>query len=243
MTYAAGGGFMKFRACVLTVIMAIFFPGPAAAAADRPFKFESISSLDKMNGFIKKKFPLRSDRSKLRRVFVEEGRATLKTHPALKGVEKYIYDINLCGYYVWRWNISADYDAKGRLLQAYVNGPLVFADGTPMRKISASTAPGKRANLYKATRPRPEAVKGENVLSFMLYDGDGDAGTVDDQKVIGGGPASADPGSAVQMVVYADVEAWRSIFDSDNAGFIAPFPGDCAAVDRKLEKVKAQSAP
>lgn len=166
----------------------------------------------------------------LRNTFVEMGKATLKPHPTWSGVEKYIYDVNLCGYYVWRWNISADYDAGGRLLEAYVNADPVFNEHKP--KIPE----GKKAKIYKSARPRPEADKGESSLAYLLYDGDGNLATPDDQMVIGAGPSRADPVKPGKMTVYNGVEPWRSIFDDDEAAQIASFPGDCSKASELLER-------
>ena len=101
----------------------------ASAHGQSSFQFESVTTLDDMQRFMRSNFPLGADRASLRKSFIEQGKATLKTHPTQIGVEKYLYDINLCSYYVWRWNISADFDSSGKLLQAYVNGEPVHAAG------------------------------------------------------------------------------------------------------------------
>jgi hypothetical protein len=49
------------------------------------------------------------------------------------------------------------------------------------------------------------------------------------QLLFGGGPTRASIGSPGRVYVYCNVEPWRSIFDSDAANFIAPYPGDCEA--------------
>jgi hypothetical protein len=183
-----------------------------------------------MRGFIERRFPLGSFRDDLRAAFVQQGTATLKTHPTQQGVEKYLYDINLCGYYVWRWNISADYDANGRLLQAYLNALPIFKDGTPKRTVDKKALPGQKASIFKASRARPEAVNGEKHLAYLLFDRDSDVTTIDDQSLIGAGPSRADPANMGALVTYNDVEPWRSIFDSDKADRILPHPGDCSAL-------------
>jgi hypothetical protein len=131
----------------------------AFAAAPKTFQFESIASIDDMRKAIEADFPPKSPQSSLRNQFIAEGSATLKIHPTQAGVEKYIYDINLCSYYVWRWNISADYDTSGHLLQAYVNGEPVFASGKQKKDGQAFAKSGK-ASILQVTRPRPEATKG-----------------------------------------------------------------------------------
>ncbi|MHC2439524.1 hypothetical protein [Bradyrhizobium sp. USDA 4451] len=207
----------------------------AALPANDHFTFESIVSLDEMEQFIRAKLPLGTGRDAMRRTFAEAGRATLKIHPTQVGVEKYIYDINLCEYYVWRWNISADYDAAGRLLQAYVNAWPVFPNGKPPRDPLAGIRPDQTAGIYQMQRPRPEARKGESSLSFLLYTADPSLKAIDEQAFIGGGPTRADPLNMGTLKV-AKGEPWRSIFDFDEAAFIARYPGDWAAVDRELEK-------
>ena len=151
-----------------------------------------------MKVFIEKSLPKGTPRNTLRKTFVEEGGATLKAHPDRAGVEKYIYDINLCSYYVWRWNISADYDQDGRLEQVYLNG---LKDGR-VQKMDEKAPPGKKASIYKVQRPRPEAYKGEKSLGFLLLDKDSDSGTKDDQKLIGGGPSRPDPMNMGKMTIH-----------------------------------------
>jgi hypothetical protein len=189
-----------------------------------------------MQNFIEQKFPIGSSRDSMRKTFVGDGKATLKLHPTQRGVEKYIYDINLCSYYVWRWNVSADFDNNGRLLQAYLNGDPVLKNGSPKRDFKQNATPGKKQSIYRAQRPRPEATKGENSLGFILYDLDRNPKTIDDQALIGAGPSRADPTNMGTMIVYREVEPWRSIFDFDSADRIAPYSEDCTKVDTFYEK-------
>ena len=158
------------------------------------------------------------------------------------GVEKYIYDIDLCHYYVWRWNISADYDQEGKLLQVYSGGDPVLAGGTPKRIESKVAEAGKKTSIYKSQRLRPEAFTGERSLSYILFDRDSDLRTTDDQALIGSGPSRPDPVDMGRMIVYSDVDPWRSIFDSDAADVVVPFQGDCAAADLKYDAEKAKGA-
>lgn len=215
-----------------------------ADSTSTPFQFESIKTLDEMSSFIRQHFPLGSFRSDLRRVFVTEGRATLKIHPREVGVEKYIYDINLCNYYIWRWNISADYDADGKLQQAYLNGNIIFPNGKPKRVVPREAEEGKQSSIYQAQRTRPEAYKGESSLGFILFDRDSDLKTIGDQSAIGAGPSRVEPvdmGNMVTyMVTYIEVDPWRSIFDSDRTDHIVPYQGDCAAADKPMQNRKTQ---
>jgi hypothetical protein len=200
---------------------------PAKAQAPQSFRFESFETLENMQKFIERGFPLGSSRDSMRRTFVNDGKATLKLHPTQDGVEKYIYDINLCDYYIWRWNISADFDDNGRLSQAYLNGNPVLRDGRPKRDFRLKATPGKKETIYKVQRPRPEATKGEKSLGFLLYDLDSDPKTIDDQSLMGAGPSRANPINMGRMVAY-EVEPWRSIFDLDSADRNVPYAGDCA---------------
>jgi hypothetical protein len=209
-------------------LFAASFLGTAQADTRTPFRFESIVDLSDMRQLIEQRFQPGSPRAALRATFVTEGKGTLKTHPSQAGVEKYIYDINLCRYYIWRWNISADYDAGGHLIQAYVNGDPVFAGG-PQKKDGRALGASARAHIFKVVRPRPEADLGEKELASQVIDGDGDLATIDDQVLFGGGPTRASIGSPGHLYVYSNVEPWRSIFDSDAASAIAHYPGDCEA--------------
>lgn len=221
---------------IATMLPCIYASHSMAAPAKVTFKFDSITSLEEMSAYIREHFPLGSLQTHVRQAFVVDGGATLKKHPLNLGVEKYIYDINLCNYYIWRWNISADYDANGKLEQAYINGNAIFPKGRPQQVVSKKAEPGKKASIYRAQRPRPEAYKGEASLGYILFDRDSDPKTINDQAVIGTGPNRADPVNMGKMVVYTDVEPWRSIFDNDNADYISSYRGDCTAVNKRANK-------
>ena len=206
----------------------------ATARSQTPFKFEGETSLADMQAKVRQDFPVGSPRDRVRAVFVDQGGAALKLHPTQAGVEKYIYDINLCSYYVWRWNISADYDGAGKLKQLYVNGEPALPNGAPPR-VLPKDPPGQKGSIVKITRPRPEAFKGERSLAAIIYDHDADLNTIDDQELMGGGPTRADPANMGTMHIYR-VEPWRSIFDMDDARAVAPYAGDCAAADAAMGK-------
>lgn len=214
--------------CTL-IVAALTHPIALQAQIPKSFQFEAVTSLDDMQHLIETDFPLGSPRETLRRAFVEQGKATLKMHPVLSGVEKYIFDINLCSYYVWRWNISADFDTGGRLVQAYVNGEPVFPTG-PQKK-DVKDFHGGHQSIYKIKRSRPEASKGEKDLAYMLFDADSDTSTIDDQLAIGGGATRADPANMGTLHMYGNVDPWRSIFDRDDAARIVSYAGDCKEAD------------
>lgn len=224
------------RVCILFALSLVLYSTAAPASADPAFTFDSVSTLDDMTSLIRSRFQLGTSRSALRRAFVDEGHATLGINAAASNVEKYIYDIDLCHYYVWRWNISADYDESGRLLQAYVNGNIVFPDGSAKKIVAKVAESGKKASIYRLQRPRPEAYKGENFLGFLLFDRDSDQATKDDQALIGSGPSRADPANMGKMIVYSDVDPWRSIFDFDPADHIASYAGSCETADKLYEE-------
>ena len=190
-----------------------------------------------MRHLIESNYPAGSPREALRRAFVEQGGATLRPHPTQHGVEKYIYDINLCSYYVWRWNISADFDLRGLLVQAYVNGEPVFPTG-PQKK-DAKDLKGGHQSIYKVKRPRPEASKGENQLAYIVIDADSDLSTIDDQLAMGGGPTRVDPANMGTLHMYSNVEPWRSIFDKDDADRIVAYSGDCKEADERYARERA----
>lgn len=218
-----------------TWLTVVLFGCAALANAESPFEFESVATLSDMTALIQARFPLGTSRDTMRHVFVDEGHATLKVKPGEPGVEKYLYDIDLCHYYVWRWNVSADYDASGQLRQAYVNGNSVYANGNPKRVHPNAAPEGKKSAIFRVQRPRPEAYKGESSLGFLLLDMDGDIRTTDDQFLIGAGPSRADPANMGTMVTYTDVDPWRSIFDFDSVDHVIPFAGSCARADEMAE--------
>ena len=214
----------------LPVSFLMFLLSSVSAYAERPnpFRFEGVLSLEEMKSFIGSRFTLESSREDLRNVFVLEGDATQIIHPSQLNIEKYIYDINLCSVYVWRWNISADYNQQGKLLQAYINGNIVFPKGKPKRENSKNAEEDTGAAIYRIQRPRPEAYKGESSLGFLVLDRDANIETIEDQFVMGAGPSRADPINMGAMTVYTDIDPWRSIFDFDEANFIATYEGKCS---------------
>jgi hypothetical protein len=232
----------KFFVSLCVVAAALPSADLANADPSTPFQFEALIGLNDMATYIREHFPLGSLRSDLRRAFVEEGHAKLKTSSNETGVEKYIYDINLCSYYIWRWNVSSDYDSEGKLLQAYVNGNIVFPEGKAKRIIPKVAEEGKKASIFKAQRPRPEASKGETSLGFILFDRDSDLKTTNDQAAIGAGPSRADPVNFGKLTTYIDVDPWRSIFDSDSADQIVPYKGDCVDAGKRMQGTKARDA-
>lgn len=178
---------------IACVALSLIVCGTTVTAAESTFTFESVVALDDTSSLVRAKLPLGTSRANVRRMFVEEGNATLKVKAGESSIEKYIYDIDLCHYYIWRWNISADYDASAQLRQAYVNGNIVFPNSNPKKVISKVVEEGKKASIYRVQRPRPEAYKGESSLGFLLFDRDSDPKTTDDQALIGAGPSRAEP--------------------------------------------------
>lgn len=199
---------------------------PAAAQEATPFRFEHIASLDAMKTHLRDAFPAGTPRATLAQVLEKEGGASRRAHPRRAATEKYLYDINICDAYIWRWNVSADYDAAGGLVQVWVNGDPVHAAGPQKVDIKTLRSNGKAA-IYKGTRARPEAHRGEKQLAYMLFDADANPATLDDQLVIGGGPDRPMPGPATKLYGYSGVELWRSIFDPDPADRIQRYQGMC----------------
>jgi len=214
---------------VLLMVMLLF--AVPASAAER-FNFNDIKTVPQMEEYILDNLPLGTQREEMQRVFVLQGHATLRNHPAQKNVEKYLYDINLCEYYIFRWNISADFDDRGSLIQAYINGLPVFPDGKAKRPLPTPKA-GNRAKIIKATRDWPQAKKGGMHLSYMLFDADGDTDTTDDQFVQGLGATNVDPANFGPGIRFTDVELWRSIYDDDISNDIAQYAGSCKEADIK----------
>jgi hypothetical protein len=200
----------------------------AQAAAAAPFRFENVVTLDAMQDYVRTAFPPGAPRAALRQAFVAEGGATQRGRPAQASSEKYLYDINVCRFYVWRWNISADYDAAGALAQVWINGEPVHAAG-PQRRDPMTVPHGPRAAILKGARLRPEADLGEKSLGYLMFDLDGDPATTNDQFVMGAGPTRIDPANMGAMHVYSNVDPWRSIFDADAADRIVDYAGTCPA--------------
>lgn len=238
MNLSSHTGAVMSKSYIACVVLSLIFCGTTVVKAESTFTFESVVALDDMSSLVRAKFPLGTLRANLRRTFVEEGHATLKVKTGDSSVEKYIYDIDLCQYYIWRWNISADYDANDKLRQAYINGNIVFPNGNPKKVIPKVAEEGKKAAIYRVQRPRPEAYKGESSLGFLLFDRDSDPKTTDDQALIGAGPSRADPMNMGKLITYTDVDPWRSIFDFDAANRIVPYQGNCNEVDRLMQTQK-----
>lgn len=193
---------------------------PSAAMAAPAFSFEAVIAYNDMRNYVGSRFQLGSDRDELRKVFVEQGKATQVTRPGRDTTEKYIYDINLCGFYIYRWNISADYDDDGKLLQAYVNGLPVFMAGKAKLEPAGL---GAKTVYDSASRDRPQVTKGKKRVHYSRLDVDGNFETFDDQFATGHGPSRADPFFLDANVMYQNVEVWRSIYDEDDTATIADY--------------------
>lgn len=217
------------RSLTFRRIAALLLAGTSAPAAAEPatFRFESVVSLDDMRDLIRREVGKSGTKDEMRRIFITEGGATRIPHPASPGSEKYVYDINLCQLYVWRWNISADYAASGQLREVYVNGePVLDPSATdPLMPPIPEDAKKSSAGIYMMQRLRPEASKGENSLGYVLIDADGDQRTTGDQILAGAGPTRADPDNFGNLHGYKTIP-WRSIFDTDAAP-VVPFGGKC----------------
>jgi hypothetical protein len=213
----------SIAALMLSAFMAICLPN-ASFAAD--FRFESVVSLDEMRSLLARTVPLGSARSVVRATFLDQGKATFYLHPDRPGVEKYVYDIDLCKFYVWRWNISANYDLDGRLTQVFLNGEAIHPDGEPGLQPPKGGRPGVQQSISKAWRPRPEASSGERALAYLLYDLDVATRKIDDEFVMGAGPSRADPRNLGPMHAY-QAEHWRSIIDNDKATRVVEYDGSC----------------
>ena len=214
------------RGAALAAALALSLP--AKAQQGTPFRFGAIDSLESMRSYLRDAFPPGAPRTALRSALAGEGNATHVVHPRRAGSDKYLYDINICDAYIWRWNISADFDDAGALVQAYVNGDPVHPSG-PQKIDPRSLGKGGKAAIYKLMRARPEAHKGETQLAYLLLDADANRMTPDDQLVIGGGPNRPQPGPGTKLYAYSGVELWRSIFDPDAAARIHGYDGPCPA--------------
>lgn len=214
---------------IIILCLVLSFP---ADAAER-FRYDNVQTIDAMRHYIRKNFPIGTPREAVQKAFVLQGRGSLRHHPSQKGVEKYLYDINLCKYYVWRWNIAADYDPEGKLAQAYVNGLPVYADMPAWKPMEIGQGRGGKTRLTRMSRDWPQATKGAKQVYYMLLDLDGDYGTIDDQSLLGSGPDRADPANFGKLISYNEVDPWRSIFDDDLADDVYDYKGDCRPADAK----------
>lgn len=211
------------RLMPMLVLTALFALSPAVAAE---FSFHAVTSLDAMQSLLKRTFVLGTNEAAIDKAFQAAGAKRYK-HPDLPGVEKWVYDINLCRVYVWRWNISANFDASGALTQIFVNGDPVHAGGDKPRDASAiAEGNGKPQEIYKGTLPRPEASLGESSLAFIMFDVDTTSDKESDRFVNGAGPTKANPGDLGKIHVY-NTELWRSIFDGDRAKSVTKYSGSC----------------
>lgn len=221
--------------CAATLVAAIILqPLNAVAQSPATFRFEAMDSIEQMQAHLVAAFRVGTPRDTVRQHFVTQGHAVLVRHPTRAGTEKYVYDIDLCRYYIWRWNISADYDAAGLLRQIYLNGEPALADGQSEPALDAAAARQPGTHVLRMARPRPEADRGESSLGFILMDVDGDTATMDDQRLIGAGPTRPHPADMGRLHAY-NVAWWRSIFDSDAAP-IVPYSRDCAAAEQAMER-------
>lgn len=89
--------------------------------------------------------------------------------------------------------------------------------------------------ILKVVPHRPQAYKGEEWLTYILFDWDGDTSTIDDQTAFGGGPTRPHLPDLGAMHIY-NAHPWRMIFDADQADKIVPYSGDCAAAEAAMGK-------
>ncbi len=209
-------------------VFSLFFCLPllvasAAAQDSSGFDFQSNQTLEEMQSTVRSLAPLGADRDDVRSIFLGEGGAELFEHPTEARREKYVVDINICRLYIWRWNISADYNRSDELRQIYVNGERVHRRGPNARQWRGNS-------LMMGFRPRPDADLGESSLSYLANDLDGDMETWEDRTIWGAGPSRMDPSNMGEMHMY-NTELWRSIFDHDDVTEMQMFRGDCPTVD------------
>lgn len=204
---------VSHKVSLLALCCALLLALPASATA-APFRFEEHPTIDAMREFIIATLPLGTPREAVRKTFVENGKATIITHPARKLTEKYLYDIDICGAYLWRWNISADFDDDKKLTQAYVNGKPAHMSGKP-DPLAVGYNPNTLGNMQSKEVSRAGADKYPRI-AFQLLDSDGDLTTTGDQSVSGPGYRAAMPYTFVEPYYYKGVFPWRSIFDEDN---------------------------
>lgn len=206
-------------AAFFTLIIILCLPAQAGE-----FRFEHYVSLSEMKLYLKNAYPKGTSADEIRADLIQSGGATKVKHPEYEGVEKYIYDINLCRLYIWRWNISADFGKDLRLTALFLNGEPVFGGSNGIRPLSQAS---KGEAILKGTRPRPQADLGESSLGFVAYDRDTGSRRVGDVVIVGAGPSRADPSNLGTMKMYSEVALWRSIFDADPARRIVPYSGKC----------------
>lgn len=223
---------MRFILAVLSLLLCL---ASRAEAGDR-FSFDAIKSVPEMEELIQDKLPLGTQREEVERIFVLQGHATLKHHPTQKDVEKYLYDINLCDYYIFRWNISADFSEGGKLEQAYVNGRFVYMKGKEPRTLEVFLASSRgRSKLMDV--PRKMVPKGRRPIRYTVYDIDGNFSTTEDQLVDGPGPSRAEPPSVSFLSEYQAVDPWRSIFDPEAANEPVKF-SPCKGLPMRNEQLE-----
>lgn len=217
---------------LVTLAFSIFQPA-FAEVLEEDFSFNDVVSIEDMENLIIDQFPLGSARSDVVETFVEQGGAVAERHPTRGHVERYTYDIDLCGYYLWRWNISADYSDADKLTQVYVNGKRTHPDGTAPRSIPELPNDGK-GHIFRAIEERQLAVRGENEIHFIAVDVDKDLATIEDQWISVATPGRADPLNLGKVVAYNAVERWRSVVHGSPSKSAPKFAGDCKKIVKQL---------
>lgn len=196
----------------------------SAVAAE--IDFLAIKSLSEMKSALKREFPVGTPAGKVRSILVSEGGAKRFAHPEFPRVEKYLFDINLCRVYIWRWNVSADYDEKDHLVGLYLNGEVVVGDRAGTKGVRPISNPNAAQAIIAGKRARPQADRGERSLAYIALDRDTSSRQINDLVVVGTGPSRADPRNLGTAHTYSEVALWRSIFDGDTSP-IAAYPGKC----------------
>ena len=215
-------------ACIATA-----FLGCLPARAAEPFTFEAHPDIADIQAYIQNNLPVGTSRSVVRSIFVDQGGATVIFRPGIKSSEKYLYDIDMCHYYLFHWNISMDYDSKDNLRQAYIQGEPVFLD-QPNDGDSHHTDPAIKVNILELVRARPQAYKGDNYIYAQVIDWNpADAGDYD-KDVFVGGPTRASFPDAGHVHVYRS-KLWRLIVDESSAAKTVEYQADCKSIDAQAE--------
>ncbi len=233
---------LRLTALVLAIFGTLTFHAQA-----EDFRFENVTSLDEMHDFVKERLPRGGQkREDVRRVFIDEGGATLQINERWKTVEKYTYNINVCRLYVWRWNISANFNKAGYLTQIFVNGERVYEDGDIQWTSDMAAETGGIRGLEPMAKPRPQADLGESSLAFLVLGVETKGYVTSDEFIVGAGPSRADPTNPGLVHVYTDIERWRSIYDEEEDEPVHDYAGPCPSAPRTdppaLQRIKASFA-
>ena len=143
---------LKTVPSVASLALALLISSGSARAAE-PFDFQNYKDPLELAAYLRQTLPVGTSKESAERTLVTEGQATAYPMPFDPQTIVYLYDVNLCDKYVWRWNVNAKYDATGILEDLYLYDQNIHDPGKKYTtRRPASSTPTCRARRRSKAR-------------------------------------------------------------------------------------------